>query len=368
MQKLLLELPINQVSFGKTSLVLLKTAFEREKAGTLPVDISLFPVGNVDLSGETPNEEFQRWLQTKITKAYESHSRETPCFKLWHLNGSLQSYSNRQTLLSFYETDSPTKIELNIARNNNLCFSSKYTCDVFKIFGCETSFLPLGFDSYNFKKIDKQYHTDGRIVFSLTGKFEHRKHHARAIQTWVKKYGGNARYALQCATWNSFYSEQQNNDAIRQALNGAEKPFNVSFYPFMREDSVFNDFLNSVDIALGVSGGEGFDVPVFQSVALGKHAVLLQAHAYKSWATPEMVTFIAPNGKIPAYDDIFFKQGQPFNQGNFFSWSEDDFVEGCEKAIKRVEANRFNEEGTKIQEQFSKEKFLDNVIRLSLPA
>jgi hypothetical protein len=58
----------------------------------------------------------------------------------------------------------------------------------------------------------------------------------------------------------------------------------------MNENSIYNEFLNSADIILGMSGGEGFGLPEFQSIALGKHAVLLNAHAYKTWAPSEIPT------------------------------------------------------------------------------
>ena len=132
----------------------------------------------------------------------------------------------------------------------------------------------------------------------------------------------------------------------------------------MRENSVYNEFLNSGHIIIGMSGGEGWGLPEFHSTAIGKHAVLLNAHAYKSWATPEAVTFVNPNGKIDAIDGAFFRQGDAFNQGSIFDWREDEFVAGCEQAIKKVESSPTNTEGLKLQQEYTKDKFLDNVINL----
>ena len=367
--KLALHLPINQVSFGQTSTLLLRTLFDMDQAGKLPVDLCVFPIGPVDLSCQVVSQEFVNWLQAKLNKAFESHSKDTPVFKLWHLNSSLESYSCKQTLFTFYELDNPTKIELNIARNSKLCLASKYALDVFKMFGVNGYHLPLAFDSYNFKVIDKKYHTDDRIVFNMCGKLERRKHHAKMLQSWIKKYGNNRKYALQCATYNIFLGpnpqecDKNNNELIRQII-GNDKPFNVSFLPFMRENVVYNDFLNSGDIVLGMSMGEGWDLPCFQSVALGKHAVLLKAHAYKTWATEDMVTFVQPNGKIPIYDNMFFKQGEPYNQGNGFDWSEEEFIDGCEIAIKKVQQDKINHVGLKLQDSYTKENFANNVLQL----
>jgi hypothetical protein len=61
---------------------------------------------------------------------------------------------------------------------------------------------------------------------------------------------------------------------------------------------------------------------------------------------------------------MFFHQGQEFNQGNIFDWSEDAFIEGCEKAIARVKQSRINQEGLKLQEQFTVRKTTEQILSL----
>lgn len=366
MQKLNLHLAINSLSIGQISTLLLKTIYDQEQAGTSKLDITVIPIGNSDLSSQKTDSNFQAWLQSKIIKGLETHSRDIPTFKCWHLNQSLESVSDKQTLLSFYELDSPTKVELNIAKNQHkLCFSSQYTCDVFKMFGVNSRYLPLAFDSYNFKKLDKKFHTDDRIVFGVNGKAELRKSHPQIIKSWIKKYGNNPKYFLQCAIYNPFLTPEQNQQTIGQIL-GVEKPFNVGFYPMMKENSIYNDFLNSCDIVLGMGKGEGWDLPAFQSVAMGKHAVILNANAYKGWANEENSVLINPSGKEAAVDNVFFRKGQMFNQGNWFLWNEDEFINACDMAISRVNLDRVNKNGLLLQEEFNKERFLNSIIDLTL--
>ena len=364
--KLALHIPINSVSLGQFSTLVLRTLFDREKAGKSDLDLYIIPIGQPDLSSQNLPQEFALWVQSKILKTLESYTRDIPVFKIWHLNQSLESYGHKQTLFSFYELDSPTKVELNIAKNNtNLLFSSSYSCDVFKMFGVETKHLPLPFDSYNFKRVDKKFHNDDRIVFNLCGKLEKRKHHAKVIQAWIKAFGNNPQFFLQCAIYNPFLSPEQNQQAVGQIIGG-EKPFNVGFYPTFKENSVYNEFLNSADIILGMSGGEGWGLPEFQSVAVGKHAVILNAHAYRDWATNENSVLVNPSGKIDSVDNVFFRKGEIFNQGNIFDWNDNDFINGCKIAIERVQKNRLNENGLLLQQKFNKEEFVDNIIKLSL--
>lgn len=367
MKKIALHIPVNAVSFGQVSTSLLRTIYEQEKAGTNKVETLLFPVGgHLDLSSQDGlSQEFQQWLNQKLIRSLETYTRDVPVFKLWHLNGSLESFGKEQTLLSFYELDRPTKVELNIARNNKTLFTSKFACEVFSTFGVKTEYIPLAFDSYNFKQTGKTYHNDGRITFNVCGKFEKRKHHGKIIQAWLKKYANNRKYFLQCATYNPFLNGQQNNQVIAQILGGNAKPFNVEFFPMFKENSMYNDLLNSADIIIGMSGGEGWGLPEFQSVAIGKHAVILNAHGYKSWANEKNSVLVNPSGKLSAVDGMFFREGDLFNQGSIFDWNEDDFISACEAVIARVEKNRINTEGLVLQTEFSKERFLDNVIELT---
>jgi len=119
-----LHLPLNGVSFGQVSTALLREFHER---GVQP---SLFPIGQIDLNSQDDiSSDFNSWIQNCVRKAFEYHDRNTPVFKLWHLNqDSLTSFSKDQTLFTFYELDHPTTIEMNIARNQKkLLVSSRYS-------------------------------------------------------------------------------------------------------------------------------------------------------------------------------------------------------------------------------------------------
>ena len=154
--------------------------------------------------------------------------------------------------------------------------------------------------------------------------------------------------------------EDQNN-LISQALQG-KSYFNINFLPFMGQNKIYNDFLNSGNIILGMSGGEGWGLPEFHSVAMGKHAVVMNAHGYKSWANEDNCTLVEPNSKIEAYDGIFFHKGAPYNQGNIYDFDGSDFISACEVAIKKTESQKLNEPGLALQKDFSSEKFLQNIL------
>lgn len=360
--KLNLHLPINSTSFGQTSTLILRTLFDEIKQGKRSDDdFSVTPLGPADLKTQDISEDFGSWLNKKIPQSIASHSRKTPTFKLWHLNGGMESMSEKQTLLSFYELDQPTEVELNTAKNNKTLFSSSYSVENFNKKGVNCSFLPLAFDSYNFKNTRKAYFPDNRITFNLCGKFEKRKNHEKIIQSWIKRFKNDRGKFLQCSIYNPFMNPESNNNVVNNVLKG-DKPFNVNFLPFLEKNSSYNDFLNSADIVLGMSGGEGWGLPEFTSVCLGKHGVVMNAHGYKDWANNSNSCLVEPSGKVEAYDGIFFHKGAQFNQGNIFDFNEDQFINACEIAISKVEKSKVNTNGINLIEQFSKEKMLENII------
>jgi glycosyltransferase involved in cell wall biosynthesis len=356
--KLAFNLPLNSTSLGQVSFSILRELFKRK------VDLHLFPIGGIDISSQNQDQDFLGWLQNVLITSPKEHSKTNPIFKLWHINGSLESYSNKQVLLSFYEVDSPTPTEINIIKNNEkVLLSSSYAVGIFKSLGLNNvDFIPLGFDSVHFKNSVKR--SVNGIQFGLFGKLEpQRKRHLKVLSLWAQKYGNNPDYSLNCAVFNHFIDPKAQSQLLNQALNGI-KYFNINFLNYMSSNEMYNDLLNNTDIVLAMSGGEGWGLPEFQAVALGKHCIGLEAHAYKDWMTEKNSVLVQPNGKIPCYDNIFFKQGAEFNQGSIFDWSDQEFLEGLNTVEARYKNNPVNTEGLKLQEQFTYSKMVDSILEI----
>jgi len=351
MQDFNLDIPINSLSFGNCSVNILKEIFKRGLSPTISLigdkaDFSAFE-GKIDV-------QFLEWVKQRCYSFNSRHRRTNPTFKLWHINGSLSSQSTSQTLLTFYELDSPTSSEINIIKNQkSVLVSSNYTKSIFESYGCENvRYCPLGFDSTSFFKKENSRKDNDKIVFGVAGKLEKRKQHHKILSAWAKRFGNNPRYMLNCAIKNPFLKDEQNQATINQVLGGNEY-FNINFLNYMPSNDLYNDYLNSNDIIIGMSAAEGWGLPEFQSVCLGKHAVILNAHAYKDWANNENAVLVNPSGKIPCYDNFFFQQGSEFNQGNYFDWNEDEFILACEQAEKRYLENKTNIAGESLINKFT---------------
>jgi len=357
-KNLALHLPVNAVSFGQVSVGILREFYRRK------LEPCLFLIGNqADLSVYNVDKNFGEWIQNCSLKSLKDHKRSNPIFKLWHINGSLESYSDKQILLTFYELDSPTGEEINILKNNHkVLVSSEYTKRILEDSGVSNiDYLPLAFDANSFSIKDTSKILSDRITFNIVGKLERRKHHAKVIKSWAMKYGNKKEYYLNCAIYNNFLKQEDQQKIITSILEN-QKFFNINFLGFMPTNSIYNDYLNAGDIIVGMSGGEGWGLPEFNSLCLGKHGIILNAHAYKGWANENNSTLVNPSGKIEAYDNMFFKKGSPYNQGNIFDFNHNEFLTACDKTIEKVKTNRVNEAGLALQKKFTFEKMVDSIL------
>lgn len=353
-------LPLNSLSFGFCSYNIL---LELYKQGISP-NLFLAPDG-ADLSAyDKADEDFKFFINSCANKARRYYSSKHKEFKLWHINGSESHISSHTGLLTFHEVDALTDVEVNILNNQAKVFvSSKETKQVFEDYGVNVPVLytPLGFDAQHFRKINKEYHSPDVTVFGIFGKFERRKWHEKAIKAWLKKYANNRKVALQTHIYNPFFKQEQNQQILNALFQG-NKPFNVNPIPYVKTLSELNDSINAVDVVIDMSGGEGFSLPSFHCVGLGKHGVIHNCSAMKDWAANSGAVLVNPSGKEEVYDGVFFQKGAPFNQGNIYSWNEDEFIAGCEEAIQRKLSNPVNELGLVLQKEYTWEKTVQNII------
>lgn len=349
MKNISVNFPINTVSFGNVSIAILREMFKR---GLSP---NILPIGGPDLSSQKHDEEFNKKLSGCLNDAQRCHSRNDDIYRLWHINGSLESYSNHSNkLITFFELDNLTPTEINVLKNQKKIFvTSNYTKDVFKMFNIDSEYLPLGFDSHNFSVLEKRPKIDGVTTFFMGGKLEKRKGHFKVLNLWAKKYGNNMKYRLNCALHNPFMKPEHMNALISQALDGKSYA-NINWLPYMNTNLEYNSFLQSGEIYIAMSGGEGRGLPEYHATAMGAWPVALNAHAYKDYLNDNNAVLVNPNGKIPASDGVFFAPHGPFNIGNIFDFSDEEFIAGCEKAEK-LASTGLNTKGLELQSLTYKE-------------
>ncbi len=356
MHKLNLDAPFNSLSLGNVSLNFTRELRDKN------IDLNIFPVGRSDLKAyDKMPKEFFEWLKDNVSSNLKNLNRNTPTLKIWHLNGSEKKIGDKQFLYSFYELDSPTEEEISIVKaQNHVFFSCSEAMEIFREKGCDNvSYVPLGFDN-DFHSTGKKYLDDDIIHFGLIGKMERRKNTQALIQLWIKKFGNNPRYQLSCLVGNPFLKKENMDSGIKSCLNN-QNYSNVNILPRLETNSEVNELMNSIDVDLsGISNGEGWNLPSFNATALGKWSIVSNCTSHKDWANDKNAILIDPIGKQPCYDNVFFKEGGQFNQGQYYRLNGNDISDAMDKSVQMAKAE--NTEGLKLQEKFTYAKTIDKIL------
>jgi len=336
--------PLNNVSFGQTSIAILREMYKR---GLMP---QIMPIGQVDLSSQKPDQGFNVWLQNCINSAPLKHSRKNTAYKLWHVMQSNETYSSQDSrLITFQETGQLTPVEVNLLKQQDKVYvTNRYAQTFFRMYGIETTYMPLGFDSHNFTSLPVRPKIEGVTSWLLTSKAEHRKHTYRQLGLWAKKYGNRKEHRLNAAMTNPFLKPEDQQALISRALDG-KAYWNINWLDFAPTNAEYSCTLQSSDIILCCSGSEGFGLPEFHATALGAWPVALKAHSYLDFFTDENAVLVNPNGMVPVYDGIFFREDSPINKGNIFSFADEDWYAACEEAERRVKLLGVNKKGLELK-------------------
>lgn len=331
-----LSMPYNSLSLGNVSIALTRELFKR---GELP---PIFPMWGTspDLSTQEPDQEFTQKLDSCIANAHQKYSRKWPCIRNWHISSSLETHAERGNhLITWMELDQLTPSEVNILKQQAKVYvTSTFTQQMMSQYGIKADYLPIGFDHHNFKVLpERPGKIKDVIQFLLPGKLEARKGHFQVLRAWAKKYGNNPAYRLNCAIHNHFVPTDKMNAMLTQALEG-KGYWNIIFHPWQATNAHYNSLLQSSEIVIAMSGGEGRDLPCYHATAMGAWPVAMRAHVYTDYLNDSNAVLVNPNGKRPAADGVHFVQGGAFNNGNLFTFDDNDFIAACEEAEKRAKA------------------------------
>jgi hypothetical protein len=349
--------PINPLSFGNVSFNFLRELWKRD------INVSFFPTSNQANfeAFDKADPELVEWIKKSAYTRYKTLDKSKPTLKLWHLNGSEQRVAPKQFLYTFYECDSPTEEEISLVKSQeHVFFSSSESANLFLSKGCDNvSFVPIGFDE-DFYKTNKEYLGKDVIHFGLIGKFEKRKNTQKIIQIWLQKFGNNPKYQLTCLINNPFFKAEDYAQIINSTLFN-KRWTNINFLPVLKTNSEVNELLNAIDIDLsGLSSAEGHNLPAFNVTALGKWSIVSNCSAHKDWANDKNSILVEPTGKESCYDGVFFQEGSPFNQGNFYHINNESISEAMDKSLEYVK--KPNLEGEKLRSELSYSKTIDKIL------
>ncbi len=346
-----LDVVFNSLSMGQITYGVVNELFNSD------VKTCIFPKNQqIDLAAYNLDDNFKQKINYSLNEATKNYSRDNPGLSIWHINGSWNKPAKSNYLLTFHELDQITDNERAILNSFDKVFvTSKFSKEVFQDGGVTVPviFTPMGIEDTQYKKLNKKYYDENVTCWALAGKIENKRKRTKdAIRGWVKVFGGNPSHRLHLLVHNPFFSPEQMNQVYAEVFNNQPPPSNVLIYPYQQTNALVNDFFNCTDIVIDMSGGEALSLPSLNMVSIGKHAIIHNCSAMSDWATKENAVLIDSTGKEPVYDNVFFHQGHPYNQGNIFTWSEPDYLKGLEEVLQRSKANKVNKEGLKLRESY----------------
>ncbi len=354
--KLIVHCPLNSLSLGQVSYNILRELYKRK------VQVVLFPKSDaVDLGAYRPDPPFSQWLERAVQSRFTKLDRKVPTLMLWHINESQFKASDRQVLFSFHETDAPTEHELNLVnQQDHTFFSSSWTVDKFQTYGApNVSFAPLGLDEdFVPAEVRRSPHLTHWV---LIGKAEQRKNTQLIIQTWLKRYANKPSHRLTLCITNPFFKPEVMDTFYRSCFPDGKRPANVNVLPYLKTNAEVAQLANATDIDLsGFSSAEGWNLPAFNATALGKWSIVTNCSAHRDWATPANSILVDTSEMRPVYDNIFFRQGAPFNQGNIYKVTAEQLEEAMGRAEKLAKVH--NDEGAKLRETHTYAKTVDAIL------
>lgn len=352
-----LEVPCNALGYGQMGF---GVAYEIYKRGLEP---NILPVGPVDFRPFVKDSSFEYWF-TQCSKNALKNYQNHPTLRLWHFSGSERLLGKMPNILwTAHECSELTPEETEIAQGyKKVLVTSEYSKDVFSKHGVQdVEVVPNFFDSIHLKQVSVPRPKNAQVSWGLFGKMEKRKQTKNSLISWANKFGNQPEHRLTCQIFNPFLDPQQQSNEINSWFMG-RCPNNISFLGHQETNELINQVYNGIDIIIALNSAEGTNLPLLNCLGLGKHAVVHNATGHKDFCNTRNSVLIESKGQEPIYDGVFFHQGAPFNQGHMPSINYDDVLAAYDKALQRFREKSFNEEGTKIQQEFTVGKTVDSLL------
>lgn len=196
--------------------------------------------------------------------------------------------------------------------------------------------IPLGYNPkvFKFSKTHQNQFED-RTVFLNVGKWEHRKCHGELAQLFRSAFSPIDNVLLLMCPHNFFLPPQENErlkNEYKQMLGNQ-----VVFYDRLESQYELANIQSLCDIYVGPSRCEGFGLPVVESQALGKKAIVTNYGGYTEYCNKKNSFLVNIDKLESAFDGIWFH-----NQGRWANLGQsqyDQIIYYLREAHKSVQTN-----------------------------
>jgi glycosyltransferase involved in cell wall biosynthesis len=183
----------------------------------------------------------------------------------------------------------------------------------------------------------------------ISGKWEIRKSHDKIAKALARFKDRNIKVIIACE--NPFSSPEENNAWLNMFSALGDKCL-VARRCALHED--FAQLYNQVDCLISPSRAEGWNLPVLEAMACGKHVITTNYSAHTQFCIKDNSRLIEIDNVEPAFDGKFFNG----TGGNWASFEDSQFEQLCnhiDSVILEKESGslNINNNGIKTAEIFS---------------
>jgi len=302
--------PINPLSYGVVSANILLALHK------LGHRVSLFTIGGVQCQTQEIASVAKECLNN--AKQFNCYA---PCVKIFHQNQLAERIGKGKYYgLPIFELDKFSDIEVcHLNSTDRLIAPSKWAEGVFHSNGLKpslTDVVPFGVDTSIFRPIEIPQVTDTYQFFNI-GKWEKRKGHDILPRLFSKAFTSKDDVRLVMATHNNFLSpdEVKKWHTIYEGCDLSSK-IDINVGGFSSQSNI-NDLINNCDCGIFPSRAEGWNLPLMESMAVGKPVITTNFSAHTEFCTPENSFLVDIEETEKAFDGKWF-----FGQGE---WASLDF-------------------------------------------
>ena len=278
------------------------------------INVRLFPMDNPTPESNEHGEIIQKtFYQNNIQKW------DAPSLRFAHAFDGFNHVSKHRILYTVFELDRINPLEESSILSNDLVItSSSYHAQVLSKYHSNVRVVPLGVDHGIFNASPASTRSllgipEDATVFINVGKFERRKCHREICDAFNLAFDPGDNAYLVLLSQNLFIDNNEWNSYYKNSKMGS----NILLLEKQSSQRDVADLMKSSDCLVAPSRAEGFNLPVIEAMACGKHVITTNVTAMSDYCSTLNSHLIELSSMEVAYDKPFFN-----GQGNWFRWEQ----------------------------------------------
>ena len=233
------------------------------------------------------DKEEEQFLKDVFLRGQTNFPLNSPTIKIWHPSSASLTITRPYLFFTMFELNRLTEVEKHHLKHPDYLISpSKWSQEIIlRETGRKSLVVPLGINPNIFyPKEVKQ--TNNTYNFITMGKYEKRKNHHLIPDLFAKAFTKKDDVALNVLCSNPFYTQQkiQNWENLYKNSPLGEKIF---ILPHLQTQYQVADLLRSIDCGLYISSGEGWNLPLLETISCNKPVITTNYSGHTEFCTEE---------------------------------------------------------------------------------